>query len=240
MTSYEVAVIGAGPIGGHIAQKIASNGHNVIIIESKKEIGIPIKCAGLVTERVFEIANISKNQIIQNHIKGANIHSPLDKTLSIGGDKIHAVAINRTIFDKKIIEKAVKSGANLLLENKVLSVQKTNGKIEIQTTKKQNIKCDIVIGADGPYSTIRDRFGISFPVEMLRGIGAEIEGTNLNPNFVEIFTGKNIAPGFFAWAIPTNKDGTKARIGLCISPNAQSLPKYYFKKFLENKKHKKS
>ena len=69
----------------------------------------------------------------------------------------------------------------------------------------------------------------------MRGVGAEITGTSLDPDFVEIFVGKNIAPGFFAWIIPTNKDGTNARIGLCTDQNLQYPPKHYFSKFYKNK-----
>ena len=75
-----------------------------------------------------------------------------------------------------------------------------------------------MVGADGPYSKIRDRFFMPQPTELLRGMGAEISNTRLDPNFVEIFIGENVAPGFFALIIPTNENGSEARIGLCIGP----------------------
>ena len=81
---------------------------------------------------------------------------------------------------------------------------------------------------------VRDRFAFDEPAEFLRGVGAEVTGTNLDPNFVEIFVGKNVAPGFFAWIIPMNKHGTEARIGLCIDKKASHSPKYYFSKFFEH------
>ncbi|GAH18354.1 unnamed protein product, partial [marine sediment metagenome] len=40
---------------------------------------------------------------------------------------------------------------------------------------------------------------MSQPTEILRGMGAEISNTRLDPNSVEIFVGENVAPGFFAW-----------------------------------------
>lgn len=234
MNDVDVAVIGAGPIGGHVAQKIAKHGHNVAIFESKKKIGTPLKCAGLVTERVFDLVNVSKQNIVQNKIKGAHIHSPSGKILSIGGDKVYVLVIDRENFDKEIIKDATNYGAKLYLENKVMAVQKTKGHIEIKTSQNIDVKCKLLIGADGPYSKIRDQFSLSQPTEILRGTGAEINNTTLDPDFVEIFVGKNIAPGFFAWIIPTNKDGTEARIGLCTEQDASHPPKYYFSKFLEN------
>ena len=52
-------------------------------------------------------------------------------------------------------------------------------------------------------------------------------------NFVEIFVGERVAPGFFAWMIPINKDGTKARIGLCIPKNNTKSPNYFFQRMFK-------
>jgi len=235
MIEYDALIVGGGPIGGSIAGKISENNFNVAIIEKNKEIGVPMNCAGLITPRVFDLLEIKERSIVQNKIKGANIHSPSGKILKIGGDKIHALAIDRSNFDKEIIKKAEEKGAEIFLENNMLSAQKNNNHIEIKTSKNIDLKCKLLIGADGPYSKVRDRFSLPQPREFLRGIGAELINTNLNPDFVEIFVGKNIAPDFFAWIIPINKNGTKSRIGLCISQDSPKFPKFYFSNLLKNK-----
>src|SRR5512136_3476080 len=113
MLEYDIGIIGGGPIGGFIADKIASKNVKVAVFEKNREIGIPLNCAGLVTPRVFDFLDISQNKIIQNKIKGANINSPAGKILTIGGDKVHAIAINRTIFDKDIMKQSEKKGTEL-------------------------------------------------------------------------------------------------------------------------------
>ena len=155
--------------------------------------------------------------------------------LTIGGDKDHAHIIDRSKFDKEIIKKSEKKGAEIFLNNSIISAQKIGDHIELKTSQNQDIKCKILVGADGPYSKIRDRFAFPEQTELLRGIGAEITNTDINPDFVEIFVGRNIAPGFFAWIIPTNRNGTNARTGLCISQKTSYSPKYYFTKFFTNK-----
>jgi geranylgeranyl reductase family protein len=232
---YDVAVVGGGPNGGYVAGNIASKGYNIAIFEQNKQIGEPINCAGIVTPRVFNIVNLPKSSIVQNEIKGANIHSPSGHTLTIGGDKVHALVINRSIFDQEIIKKSVDKGAELFLENKVASAKKIKNHIKLITSQNIEIKCKLLIGADGPNSKIRDIFKLPEPKEFLRGIGAEITDANFDPNFVEIFVGKNIAPGFFAWMIPTNNTGTEARIGLCISENSPHPARYYFSNLFKNK-----
>ncbi len=236
MQEYDVAIVGGGPIGGYIAGKIAEKKYKVAIFEKNKQIGLPLNCAGLITPRVFNLLNFSEKNIVQNIIKGANIHSPSNNILSIGGDKVHAYAINRTLFDQEIIKQSEQKEADIFLNNNVLSAQKIANHIEITTSKKLEIKSKLLIGADGPFSKVRDRFVFYEPKEIIKGFGAELDNTSLNPDFVEIFVGNNIAPTFFAWFIPINKDGTKARAGLCVSQNAGNSPKYYFDKLLKNKK----
>ena len=232
---YDVAVVGGGPIGGNVAERIAEKNYKVAIFEQKKQIGMPLNCAGLVTPRVFDFLDFSENLVVQNRIKGANIHSPSGYTLTIGGDKLHAFVIDRIKFDQEIIKNSKKNGAEIFLGNKILSAQKHEQHIELLTSQKTEFSCKLLIGADGPYSKIRDIFSLPRPTEFLRGMGAEITGTSLDPDFVEIFVGNKTAPGFFAWIIPTNEKGTKARIGLCITQDSAYSPKHYFSNFFKNK-----
>jgi len=235
MLEYDVAIVGAGPIGGYIAGEIAKKKFRVAVFEKHKEIGKPVNCAGIVTPRVFNFLDISKENVIQNQIKGAHIYSPSGKILTIGGDKLHALVIDRSKFDNEIIKESKKCGADIFVDNGILSAQRINNHIELKTSQNQDVKCKLLIGADGPYSKIRDRFAFPDPKEFLRGMGAEITNTELNPNFIIIFVGKNIAPGFFAWIIPTNRNGTEARIGLCIDQKTPYPPKYYFSNLFKNK-----
>ena len=52
---------------------------------------------------------------------------------------------------------------------------------------------------------------------------------------MHIFVGNKVAPGFFAWIIPTNNNGSCARAGLCVDKNAGRPAKYYFNNLFKNK-----
>jgi flavin-dependent dehydrogenase len=108
----------------------------------------------------------------------------------------------------------------------------------VQNGNKIKTKSSILIGADGPHSKIRKIFNFPEPAEFLKGIGAKAINTNLDPKYVEIFLGRNIAPGFFAWAIPTNDEGTEARIGLCIDRTSKNTLKKCFNNLLKHKRLK--
>jgi geranylgeranyl reductase family protein len=235
MEKYDLIIVGGGPVGSYLAGAISKEKYNVALFEKNFNSGSYLNCAGLVTPRVFELTGEYTKSSIQNKIKGANIHSPSDNVLTIGGDKIHAFVINRHIFDKEITKNAKEKGTNIFFGHNVLSAYRNKNQIEIKTSKNLNVKSKLIIGADGPFSSIRDRFFCYKPKDYLTGIGAELTNVEMNPDFVEIFVGKKIAPGFFAWIIPTNNKGNTARIGLCTNKKSEKHPKFYFEKFLKNK-----
>lgn len=238
MEKYDVAVIGGGPVGGYVAKRIASKGFKTALFEEHKRIGTPLKCAGLITSRIFDFLDFSKTKVVQNKIYGAHIYSPSGNVLTIGGDRVHALVINRSQFDEEIINNAKNSGAEIYLESRTISGKKRNNNIQLdilQKEKTNQINCSLLIGADGPHSKIRETFRFPQPTEFLRGIGAEVKNINLDPKFVEIFLGRNIAPGFFAWIIPINKEGSEARIGLCIDGNSKNTLKQCFTHLLKSK-----
>jgi geranylgeranyl reductase family protein len=238
MEKYDVAVIGGGPVGGYVAERIAREGFKIALFEEHKKIGLPLKCAGLVTSRIFKNLDFSKTKVVQNEIYGAHIYSPSGEVLTIGGDKAHALVINRPQFDEEIINAAKKSGAEIYLESRTTSAKKRNNNIQldiIQKEKTNQINCSLIIGADGSQSKIREIFKFPQPTEFLKGIGVEATNTNLNPKYVEICLGQNTAPGLFAWIIPMNKDGSEARIGLCIDSNSKNTLRQCLNRLLKAK-----
>ena len=231
MDVYETAIVGAGPIGCHVARYLASKGRKVAVFEEHRTIGEPLHCAGLVTQRVLELAGCPSEGIVQNTIYGAVIHSPGGSVLTIGGDKVHALVIDRQKFDVSIAEKALHAGAMISLQSKISAAKRTNEGIRLEITKneqKTTVYCTLLIGADGAHSHIREIFGFPKPLEQLQGISAELSEVTLDPKYVHIFVGSSIAPGFFAWVIPTNGKGTTARVGLCIGKHhTHPLPHYF-------------
>jgi digeranylgeranylglycerophospholipid reductase len=236
MNDYEIIIAGGGPVGCFIAKQLASKGIHVTIIEEHNTIGEPLHCAGLVTQRVFDISKCSQTGIVQNKIYGAHIHSPNGSILTIGGKKIYALVINRQRFDQTLAKAAQTAGADLLTGHKIISAKKQNHDVILSIKHNEHIKtirCHLLVGTDGSHSRIRSTFGFPKPVEILQGIGAELSNTTLDPRFVHIFVGQTIAPGFFSWAIPTNEHGTTTRIGLCIGTQNTHPLQHYFTTLLQ-------
>ena len=217
---HDFIIVGGGPTGSMAARILANKGYNVMVLEEHSEVGKPVSCAGLVTERVIKISGVS-NDVIMNEIKGAFIYPPNGKEIIIGGEKRQAVVIDRERFDKEMMEMAMAEGAECKYEWKVRNASKDNS---IIVNGKEKIKSNYLIGADGARSTVAKIFHFPEVKEYISAMQTTAP-FKMEQEYVKIFFGERIAPGFFAWIIP---EGEKARIGLGVK-KGHSLKKHFLK-----------
>ncbi len=237
---YDVVVVGAGPSGCMAAKYAAKRGASTLIIEKNAEVGVPVHCAGLVSSRTLEETELSNiESFISSEIKGAVIHSPNHDMHVEARAGNRAYAIRRDVFDRALAEEAVKSGAGLITNSRVIGMVAGNGGVRIRVRvagEVREISAKVVIGADGVRSAVAEIAGMNFRKYILSCVQAE--GCYGDGDCAEIFVSRAIAPGFFAWLIPLG-DGN-ARFGLCIDKRYSapgSTPMHYFKKFLHQHSH---
>lgn len=223
----DVLVIGAGPAGSTAALGLAKD-HDVVLVEEHPRPGSPIQCAGLVTPR--GVPGFASGSIL-NRIRCARIHSPLGYTLALEARDTRAYVIDRARFDMTLFEKAVDEGASAMSGAKAVSVGQGDSGVTASVESGEGlggVSCALAIGCDGYRSATRRAAGLSPAKHMLTGIQADLVGAEIDPDFVELYLGSKVAPGFFAWAIPA---GETARVGLCTW-DAEHAPAVYLKKLL--------
>ncbi|MEE9223769.1 MAG: NAD(P)/FAD-dependent oxidoreductase [Thermoplasmata archaeon] len=213
---FDVVVVGAGPMGGYAADVISSAGWRVALIEEHRKIGVPVQCAGLVTPRVFEI--VDKRMTVVNSLRGAEIYSPGGRELIVDGRETKAVVLDRAAFDSEIARDALLHGATSFLGSTFVNAKKKDRglEVDVQTPDRMvKINCRILIGADGIRSNVSKCFNMPKAESIVKGFEAELVEVDCDRRFAKIFTGNEVAPGFFAWIIPTGEGG--ARVGLCVA-----------------------
>lgn len=223
---YDVIVVGAGPSGLKTAELVAKKNYRVLVLEEHKEIGKPLKCAGLVSWRLLELLPNLPKEIIINTVDKAKFFSHSGASFVLKS-KNPVYVIDRSKLDKFLAKEAKKSGAEINGSTRFKRFRYLNESIELETDKGK-FKTKILVGADGANSKVAKLAGIKQPDNILLGIQATVNG-NFDSNSVELWFGYSISPDFFAWVIPLDKN--KARVGLATKPKS----KYYFEKFLEKR-----
>jgi digeranylgeranylglycerophospholipid reductase len=221
MKNYDVAIVGAGPVGSTFARQMAEKGFKVAMLEKKKEIGVPLQCAGLLGKEIKKV-NILPHEFIINPVNGAFLHSPEDTILKVRKEKPEAYVLDRVGYDKFLADLAVDSGANLFLNNKVEKLDSVSGIITIKNNETTKIFADLIVGADGHSSMVSNSFNP--PVESFQAAQylIDVGEKRFQKDFVHLYVDSQVSPGFL-WAIPLSE--STARVGLFADANYQQLTK---------------
>jgi len=216
-----IIIVGAGPVGCYMAQLLKHKGLDSLLIEEHKEIGRPVHCAGLVGKKVFDEMQISPPvKSIINTINGAEFFME-DNKVELSRDNV-AYVIDREQFDKELGK-----NLNIRFETKFIGLEKENGSYIVETDRGE-IEADIVIGADGARSAVRD-FVISNRVDYLKGVQFRMKlNKNYNKN-VEV----HIEKPYFYWIIPEPSD--IVRIGVLSMNPYHDLTSFIKEKKIEGK-----
>jgi digeranylgeranylglycerophospholipid reductase len=210
MRNYDVAVVGGGPVGSTFARHMAKKGFKVAILEKKREIGVPLQCAGLLGKKIKKV-NILPDEFIINPVNGAFLHSPEDTVLSVSKAKPEAYVLDRIGYDKFLSQLAIDSGADLFLNHRVEKVDSIKGVINLKNHENTKISADIVVGADGHSSIVSNTFNP--PAESFQAAQylIDVGEKRFQKDYVHLYVDSRVSPGFL-WAIPLSE--TTARVGL--------------------------
>lgn len=214
-TTYDAVVVGAGPAGSSAAAAVARAGFQVLLLEEHAQIGIPLHCSGLVTQRTLDEASVGE-EIVLNRVVGAHIFAPSGRQLTLGDGTTRALVIDRVGLDRALVDKAQEQGVHLMTNAKVVAVER-NGSWATMTVERNganiNVSARLVIGADGANSRVARTLGMEGYVEHVVGLGAEGTLRGADSEHVQVFVGKSIAPGWFAWTIPLGGDSVRLGVG---------------------------
>lgn len=211
---WDVVIVGAGPVGGHTANLLAKRGQRVLLLEEHNEIGRPFQCAGLVTPNAMKQVNLYDT--ILEEIDGALIHGPSGTLVPVGtGGTVRTYVVCRKLFDEAVVKQSMISGATLWLNSKPISAETEEDRVVLtinRNGKDIEISTKLLIGCDGAHSWTRRYFKMGRPKELMIGFQTEVVGYQYRKRWLEMYSGSEIAPGFFAWVIPSGNDS--CRIGL--------------------------
>jgi len=218
----EIVIVGAGPIGCYTAQLLKNYGFSARIIEEHKEVGKPVRCAGLVGKQVFEktLLPFSESSII-NRIDGASIFYG-DDSFRIKREGV-AYVIDRERFDKNLSE-----GLKVECGKRIVEIKEERTGYVLKTNDGDEIYADLVIGADGANSRVRKYINFidnGCVNDKKRGYIKSYLGVQYRINVAEnLFCGKtaqvHLREGisFFIWVIPEGNN--IIRVGV-VSENAR-------------------
>lgn len=241
---YDVVVVGSGPAGSVTARFAAESGANVLIIERRQEVGVPVLCGEGISKKVDDFKVLEGRRWIANNMEGARIFSP-DGTMvklaaDMAGDETGYV-LYRDIFDQELARGAIRAGAELMLNTYAVDVLKENGKVNgvkaKQFGKEFDIEADIIVGADGVESKIGRWAGMKTtlkPYDLETCVQYTLSNVEFDKEYCDFYLGKKIAPGGYVWVFPKGKDIANVGIGILASLSEPGMPLKLLDKFIDS------
>ncbi len=214
---HDVIVVGAGPAGSQAAAGLAQRGYSVLVLEEHPEIGVPTTCSGLIGAEAFERFDLPRASIIRG-FDSATFFSPKGSSATVGADRVMAYVVGRCEFDQTMAQRAATWGASYLLRVRCVGLENEADHVKVAAVQKGQegdevpmlFQARAVVLATGIRYGLVQGLGLQKPLEFLQAAQAEVEMEGVDR--VEVYLGREVAPGNFAWAIPA---GPMVRVGIC-------------------------
>lgn len=239
----DIIVVGSGPAGSTTARFLAQEGFRVKILEAKSSVGIPVRCGEVVARDTFEdILKIPMPEnAVRSVIEGFRVFSPNMKSIDYRLPTGEGWVVDRRVFDKEMLIAAVREGAEIELNTRVLhtEIDKDKGVTLKAEHKGKEITytAPVVIGADGIYSSVARDVGLAKPIDPIdldTSVGYEMVGVDFpEPGMFDLYVGADLVPRGYIWVFP--KGEHCANVGLGIGVGFAKKPvKEYLDDFIFN------
>ncbi len=224
---YDTVVIGGGPAGSRVACLLAENGRQVLVLERKPRLGEKVCCTGIIGQECVDTFSI-EDRVILRRVNSASLFSPAGNRLYLHREETQACILDRAAFDIVMAERAQRAGAEYRFESRVTGVTLEPGYAAITVSshgKEYTMTSKSAVIAGGFAPGLLRRLGLGIFRDYTIGAQADVETAGVDE--VEVYFG-DIAPGFFAWLVPTSP--STARAGLL----SRTRPGRYLRKWLEH------
>ncbi|NNG07867.1 MAG: NAD(P)/FAD-dependent oxidoreductase [Desulfobacteraceae bacterium] len=223
--SVDVLIVGAGPAGSSAARSAAEAGTNVLVIEKRARIGEPIRCAEYIPRLLTQKVKVPREAIVQE-IEGMVTFMPDGEVLRKSAP---GFTLDRAKFDQALAAQAERAGARFLTGNR--AVCKADNEVTVVSLSgERGIRAKVVIGADGPGSTVGSWIGqrnrnVMWAVQQTVELKQSVHDT-------EVYFDREY-PGGYAWLFPK---GDVANVGVGVKRELGGIPKEAFRRFEERVK----
>lgn len=203
---HDVIIVGAGPAGLMAARELEKGGIDYLVIDKKAKIGIPLKCAGAISDREFRrFFGDDRFDFIQNKIyKQEVIYGNFRKILYVNGLKL-----NRPRFEEWLAR-----DLNIELECGLRDLTVNTDSVEIETNKGIFIS-RLAILSYGCNFSIQKKLGLVKKCpKIMVGFGGTCSNYNLDAGTFYYYLDEDYLQ--FLWVFPESKE--TANVGIMEFP----------------------
>ena len=201
-----VLVVGLGPAGACAAAEAARRGCEVIAVDRRREPGRPVQCAEFVPALAsVDIPALSES--VRQPIR--SMSTSIEGAAPDAKEDFSGRMLDRAAFDAALVAAAGRAGARCRFGVAARSIARDG---EVRLSDGSGVRAAVVIGADGPRSSVGRRIGcVNRHMVETRQIMVALAQPH---DATDIFLSAGI-PGGYGWLFPK---GTRANLGAGVEP----------------------
>jgi len=191
--------------------ELARRGHRVTVVDRRYVIGDKL-CSGIVGAECLRRFP-AKDSDIYRSASSAAVHGPSGRRLVLTRDEPQAYVLNRVAYVADFARRAQDAGATYLLGHTLhsLTVQQDGVTAVVANgAGPQELRARAAVIASGFGSRLTRMAGLGQVRDFVIGVQGEVEAPSVEG--IELYLGRQLAPGFFAWLVPTSSG--RAHLGL--------------------------
>jgi flavin-dependent dehydrogenase len=195
-------------------------------VEQKTKLAEPVCCTGIISQECASAFGIEES-VIYRRVNCARIFSPSGRQIYLWRPEPQACIVNRPGLNVALVRRAQSLGAEYVLGNQVRDIKVESDRVRVEVTGPEGarlLEARVAVVATGFAPKLGEKLGLNGFRDFVMGAQAEVDTAGVEE--IEVYLGQEVAPGFFAWLVPTSPN--RALVGLLSRKN----PGLYLKKFL--------
>jgi digeranylgeranylglycerophospholipid reductase len=224
MKIYDLAVVGGGPVGSYTASRMADLGFEVVLFEKDTAIGSDVVCTGIVGAEAFRKHDLPGDSVLYK-MDSVSFFSPSGDTLDYTSPEPFAYVIDRSVFDKGILQRAVDRGVKVHVGRCVTEISPGPRYCTVRlggSGSPSRTRARAVVLATGVNYGLHRHLGLGLPPAFLFALQTVADMPDLERPNIYL---SDLTRGSFAWAVPCGNG--QARIGaLTRTQNVADLTQF--------------
>ncbi|MHB8624158.1 MAG: geranylgeranyl reductase family protein [Sulfuricaulis sp.] len=154
--TVDLLVVGLGPAGAAAAWRGAAAGLDVLAVEKKHKIGVPVQCAEFIPGPLAPYAQ--DDGVLFQRINGMNTFLPSG---IVAPSVLPGLMIDRAAFDRSLAARASNASAEIATDSFLIDLNARSRTAQIRRHgQTQDIAYRVLVAADGPYSAVARLLGL--------------------------------------------------------------------------------
>ena len=223
---YDIVIIGAGPVGSYLTDKLARMGHKVLVLDKKSAPGHDVCCTGIISTDCFNLLP-SDIELPKKPVSSATFVSPSGKSLKLSRRDVVAYVVDRVALEQVLAARAGSAGGHYLFDAEVTAIRPGVSCVRISADcggQKTEFEAETAVITTGFGSPLPSRLGLGEIKSYVIGAQAEVGVTKADD--IEVYFDRALGPAGFSWLVPVGQGR-----GL-VGQLSYSQPKQYFQKLV--------